>query len=160
MNRCEPLNSPTPRADRRRAMIASLALLAASAWTATAAPAEIQPRQFPRHARRAVLEVTMPPEVLIDGTPARLAPGARIHDRQNMMAMSASLVGQRLIVNLTMEPGSLVHEVWILTGEEEAQRMPYAHAPRNFQFESEVNTTPQDDGRTPFSHLPKFPQSR
>ena len=77
-----------------------------------------------------------------------------------MMAMSASLVGQRLIVNLTMEPGSLVHEVWILTGEEEAQRMPYAHAPRNFQFESEVNTTPQDDGRTPFSHLPKFPQSR
>ena len=160
MNRCEPLNATTPRTEQRRAMVASLALLAASLWPATSALAEIEPRQFPRHARRAVLEVTMPPEVLIDGTAARLAPGARIHDRHNMLAMSAALVGQRLVVNLILEPGGLVHEVWILTGEEEAQKMPYAHAPRNFQFQSEINTTPQDDGHTPFNRLPKFPQSR
>jgi len=75
-------------------------------------------RAFPAKALRAALVVTQPPEILIDGKPERLSPGARIRGANNMMVMSGALVGQQYLVHFVREPMGLVHEVWILTEAE------------------------------------------
>jgi hypothetical protein len=84
--------------------------------------AQIAPRNFPANALRGTLQVTAPPEVAMDGKAARLAPGARIYDRQNLLALSGSLVGQELLVNYTRDTVGNVQLVWILTAEEARER--------------------------------------
>lgn len=69
-------------------------------------------------AQYGVLRVTAPPEILLNGKPARLSPGSRIRGTNNLMVMSGTLVGQDLKVRYTLEPLGLVHEVWILTARE------------------------------------------
>lgn len=105
----------------RRALTVALAFAAA----AGALPASAQTsRPFPATALRGTLEVTLPPLVLLDGTPARLSPGARIRGADNQMKMSGMLVGQSMLVHYTIEPQGMLHDVWILT-EEEAARKPW-----------------------------------
>lgn len=91
-------------------------------------------RPFPAKAVRAVLVVTQTPSILIDGNPARLSPGARIHGANNMQVLSASLTGQQLLVNFVREPNGMVHEVWILTAAEarlpQALATPYPYSPQ------------------------------
>ncbi len=119
MNRCLP--------HLRHVMAALLALSAALAWllplpaAAQATMARTPP--IPQTAQRGVLVVTQPPEVLLDGRPDRLSPGARIRGRNNLLVLSASLVGQELPVRYVRDPQGLVHAVWILT-EAEAQAKP------------------------------------
>ena len=76
-------------------------------------------------AQSGVLEVTAPPEVLLDGKATRLSPGARIHGYNNLLVMPATLVGQKLQVRYVRETLGLVHEVWILT-EAEVAALPKA----------------------------------
>jgi hypothetical protein len=78
-------------------------------------------RPIPATAQRAVLEVLQPPVILINGQQERLSPGARIRDRNNMLVLSGTLIGQNLPVAFVREPLGLVHEVWILN-EGELQR--------------------------------------
>jgi hypothetical protein len=83
-----------------------------------AAPfAQVQ-RNFPATALRGELVVTAPPEVRLNGAPARLSPGARIRAEDNMLQMSGALVGRTLKVNYTLDLGGMVHDVWILRAEE------------------------------------------
>jgi hypothetical protein len=56
--------------------------------------------------------------------PARLAPGARIRDRNNLLVVSGALIGQDLLVRYTRDPLGLLHEVWVLTPSEAAVGMP------------------------------------
>lgn len=100
-------------------------LLAASAAAQTSRP-------FPASALRGALQVTQAPEVLLNGEPARLSPGARIRGANNMLQMSAALAGQKLLVHYTREPSGLVHEVWILTPDE-AARKPWPTTPAEAQ---------------------------
>jgi hypothetical protein len=72
------------------------------------------------------MQVTQPPELLINGKAERLSPGARIRGSNNMMVMSGALVGQSLVVKFVREPLGLVHEVWVLT-EAEAQATAQAN---------------------------------
>ena len=100
---------------------------------AAALPAAAQtPRPFPANALRGDLLITQPPEVLINGRPARLSPGARIRDTQNMLQMSGALVGQRLRVHYTVEPSGGVHNVWVLSPDE-AARKPWPTTPEDAQ---------------------------
>ena len=99
------------------------------------AAAQVQ-RNFPADALRGALVVENAPEVTLNGQPARLAPGARIRSQTNMVAMSASLAGARLLVNYTLDMNGQVKDVWILTPEE-AARQPWP-------------TTPQDAARWAF----------
>ena len=115
-------------------------------------------RNFPKAALRGELTVTAPPAIQLDGQADRLSPGARIHNAQNMLAMSGALMGQDLIVNYLRDAAGLVSEVWILNPAEARERRAGAHSARNFVFESETNTTPRDDGKTPFNQLPVYPQ--
>lgn len=78
-------------------------------------------REAPRDVVPARMAVGNPPEITLDGEPARLSPGARIRDVRNMQVLSASLAGQSVPVVYRREIGGLVHDVWILTPEEFAK---------------------------------------
>lgn len=82
----------------------------------------VQPRTFPANALRGALQVTQPPEVLLNGQAGRLSPGARIRGTNNLQQMSGALVGEKLLVHYTMDTLGNVHLVWILTPEEAARR--------------------------------------
>lgn len=82
-------------------------------------------RNFPPKVQRGTLTVTAPPEVLLNGKPDRLSPGARIRGTNNMLAMSGTLIGTPLVVNYLREPNGMLHDVWILTALE-AQIQPAA----------------------------------
>ena len=107
---------------------------------------------------RGILQIVAPPSVLLDGHPDRLSPGVRIRSPYNMVLMSGALVGERMLVNFTRDSGGLIHEVWVLTPEEALLKRELATSPRNFQFSSEADKAPRDDGKTPFHMLPKYPQ--
>lgn len=98
--------------------------LAAAALALTALPALAQnaPRTFPASALRGTLVVTQPPFVTVDGKTAQLSPGARIKGPNNLLVMSGALVGQEVLVNYTVESHGLVHDVWILTEAEAAEK--------------------------------------
>lgn len=115
-------------------------------------------RHFPKAALRGEMVVVNPPGIQLDGHPDRLAPGARILSENNMLVMSGQLVGRDLVVNYVRDAAGLVHDVWILNPAEAQERRATAQAGRNFVFDSEVNTTPRDDGKTPFNQLPVYPQ--
>ncbi len=124
MNRC---SSPFCTALLVAALALALAPFASLAQTSTAQTAAAPvylPQRIPPispRAQRGVLRIVQPPEVLLNKQPARLAPGARIRSRNNLITMSASLMGEDLQVRYTRDPLGLVHEVWVLTAEEAAR---------------------------------------
>ena len=61
---------------------------------------------------------------MLNDQPARLAPGARIRGQNNMLQVSASVIGAKLLVHYTLDPQGLIQNVWILTPEE-AARQPW-----------------------------------
>jgi hypothetical protein len=66
--------------------------------------------------------MSSPPDITLNGQPARLAPGVRVRNQANMLEMTGALVGQRLLVNYTVEINGLINNVWILRPEEAAVR--------------------------------------
>ncbi len=98
------------------------ALTVATLMATLPAFAQVAPRTFPASALRGEIVVTQPPEILLNGQPARLAPGARIIDAQNLLQLSGTLVGQRLVVHYTRDGAGQPHQVWILTPEERAKQ--------------------------------------
>ncbi len=79
-------------------------------------------RAFPATALRGDMEVLSSTEVRLNGKPTRLAPGSRIRSPNNMVQMSGSLVGQRLVVNYTVDTQGQPQDVWILSESERAVR--------------------------------------
>jgi hypothetical protein len=116
MNRCFPALSSA----RRRTALLTLALLAFG--LSPAAHAQTLTRQFPASALRGKLVVLQPPMVTLDGIAAQLSPGARIRNTNNTLVMSGALVNQEVVVNYQRDGQGLVHEVWILTAVEAAQK--------------------------------------
>jgi hypothetical protein len=110
----------------KAALAAALPLLLAAGAAAQTS------RPFPATALRGALVITQPPEVLLNGAPSRLSPGARIRGANNMLQLSATLVGQNLLVHYTREPSGLVHDVWVLTPDE-AARKPWPTTPEEAQ---------------------------
>ena len=89
--------------------------------TAETALAQVQ-RQFPKNALRGSLVIDEPPRVTLNGRPAQLAPGARIRNASNMLALSGTLIGAKLLVHYTLDPMDLISDVWILTPADAAKR--------------------------------------
>ncbi len=124
----------------------------------TSAHAQIGVRQFPPTAKRGVMTVTAPPEVLINGGVMRLSPGVRIRGPNNLMVMSAALIGQQYAVSYLVEPQGLVREIWILS-QAEVDALPRGwDTTTNIRFASDADKPKVDDGKTPFDQLPKFPK--
>jgi len=113
-----------------RSAFAALVVLS-TALVALPAAAQVQ-RTFPQNALRGALVVGEPPEITLNGKPARLAPGARIRNQANMLEMSGSLTGARLLVHYTLDSFELVKDVWILTPAEAAKK-PWPTTPQQAQ---------------------------
>ena len=85
----------------------------------TPATAQIT-RNFPDSAVRGKIAFKSPPQIEVDGKADRLSPGARIRDEQGILAMTGTLEGKSFTVNFRREASTgMVHEVWILTAEEQ-----------------------------------------
>lgn len=136
---------------------ALLLAIGAVAWPVDAA-AQLAVRQFPAAAKRGALTVTAPPEVLINGVAERLAPGVRIRGVNNLLVMSASLMGQTYIVNYVREKQGLIQEIWLLNQSEVEEKRSGMEPITNFTFESMGNKPKTDDGKTPFDQLPQYPK--
>jgi hypothetical protein len=113
-----------------RSAFAALVVLSATLTTLPAV-AQVQ-RTFPQNALRGALVIGEPPEITLNGKPARLAPGARIRNQANMLEMSGSLTGARLLVHYTLDSFDLVKDVWILTPAEAAKK-PWPTTPQQAQ---------------------------
>jgi hypothetical protein len=110
-----------------RCFIAALA----TALLVPAAAAQVQ-RNFPQHALRGQLVIADPPDVLVNGRVARLAPGSRIRGQDNMIQMSGALSGAKFWVHYTLDQQGLLFDVWILRPEELAKR-PWPSTPAEAQ---------------------------
>ncbi len=131
MNRCLTASTQT----RHRAALLLGTLLA----LAHVGHAQSQtPRNFPDHALRGKMVVVQPPAITLNGEPARLSPGARIRSQSNTLVLSGALVGQEVVVNYVRDGHGLVHEVWVLTASEAAEKRAGAGDERNFRFSSDT----------------------
>ena len=110
----------------RCAWLAATATVTAAVTLVTwAAPAAAQMRRnFPATALRGDFVVVAPPEILLNGGPARLGPGARIRGADNLLLMSGTLINQRLLVHYTIDTLGFVRDVWVLTPTEAANGWP------------------------------------
>jgi hypothetical protein len=95
------------------------------------AAAQVQ-RNFPADALRGELTVLQAPDAVLNGKPARLAPGARIRGQNNMLVVSGAAAGQKLVVHYTLDTLGLVKDVWILTPEE-MKKKPWPTTPKEAQ---------------------------
>ena len=140
-----------------KAITATALVLASLAAHAQSADASVLvTRELPKAALLGRMLVQQPPDILLNGQPTRLAPGARLRDENNQIAMSGALMGQAFPVKYLLDASGLVSQAWILTPDEvRASRKPFSLA--NFFFGSDAATGPTDDGKTPFDQLPKFP---
>ncbi len=111
-------------------------------------------RAFPAAALRGTLVVTQPPQVLLDRNPAQLSPGARIRGVNNFLVLSGTIAGQELVVNYVRDSNGQIHEVWILSDAEIAQKRPNTGS--TFRFASEQDKPSATDGKTPYHLLPRF----
>jgi hypothetical protein len=96
------------------------ALIAAALCVGAVAHAQVA-RLFPQNTLRGELLVEQPPEVRLNGKPARLAPGARIRNDRNMLQLSGTLVGQPVLVHYTLDPMGMLKDVWLLSEAERAK---------------------------------------
>lgn len=78
-------------------------------------------RSAPKDVTLGRMTVTAPPDITLDGKADRLSPGARIRDLNNMLVLSAGIVGKPLPVVYRRDGAGLVHEVWQLTEAEYAK---------------------------------------
>ena len=95
----------------------------ALAISALAGPAFAQlQRSFPATALRGELQIVQPPEAVLNGRAARIAPGVRIRGADNLLKVSGAVAGQRLLVHYTLDNGGLIRDVWVLRPDEAAKQ--------------------------------------
>jgi len=114
MNRCASL------------VLALTLAAAASAHAGTSATTDNQAlqRNFPKNALRGTIVFGTPPAIALNGNSAQLAPAYRVHGFNNLIVMSAQLVGLKATVDYTTDLQGQVYEVWILTSAEAAKTWP------------------------------------
>ena len=101
-------------------MLRRALLLAAAFLLALPAAAQVQ-RNFPQNALRGAIVFGAAPEIPLNGQPARLAPGARIRDSNNMIGRARRADRRQATSSTTRStPSGLVKDVWILRPEEAA----------------------------------------
>jgi hypothetical protein len=100
-------------------MLRFVTALAVAACLVAPAAAQVQ-RAFPQNALRGALVIGVAPDIQLNGQPARLAPGSRLRDANNMIVVPSGFTGGRYLVNYTVDTSGLVKDVWILRPEEAA----------------------------------------
>jgi hypothetical protein len=141
----------------RRSFAKSMAFAVAITFLAsTVVLAQGNFRKFPTKALRGAITFGQWPAITLNGQDARLSPGAKVYDQLNLLTMASSLMGNNYLVNYTTELNGLVHEVWILTPEEAAEKRLGGVAATNIVFESSLQAA--SAAATPYNKLPKYGQ--
>ena len=126
----------------QRRHLLTLALGVSAVLAAPAVQAQTH-RIFPATALRGEFVLTQFPDALINGKPAKLAPGGRVFGDTNLLLQPASLVGQKNIVHYVIEPNSgLVMTVWVLNPAELANKL-WPRTPQeaaSWQFDAATQT--------------------
>ncbi len=143
-------------------LLAAWLLAFSTVWAGLPATAQtlddpLAVREFPKNALRGEMVVLAPPEISMDGQPDRLSPGARLRGSNNLLVLTGQVINQKLAVNYLRDNTGLVQQVWILTDAEAKLKRP--NSPVSFLdylFGPRADTTPQDDGKTPFNQLPSY----
>lgn len=110
--------------------------LTLSAATLVAQAQAVVTRQFPATALRGEMVFGQPPEVLLNGQPARMVPASRIRGTNNLLLLSGSLIGAKAVVHYTLDHQGFVKDVWIL--REDELKKPWPRTPeeaRTWHFE-------------------------
>lgn len=100
--------------------LAASALLLALAGTPLTAQAQVQ-RLLPAKTVRGTIFFEAPPNIVVDGQRDRLAPGARVRDVHNRIALTGALRGKTFEVRYLRDAAGVIREVWILTPSELAR---------------------------------------
>ena len=100
-----------------RCLVAPIVAAAAAFSFAMPASAQVQ-RNFPQNALRGTIAFGLPPQILVNGNAAQLAPGSRIRGLDNLLVMSAAVVNLKATVNYTVDAAGAVKDVWLLRPEE------------------------------------------
>jgi hypothetical protein len=122
-------------------MLRCAALGLALVATTCASLAQV-PRLFPPTALRGELVGVAPPDVRLNGQPARLAPGARIRNEDNRFEVMGHLSGRTLVVHYTTDAGGQLLDIWILRPSERANQ-PWPTTPeqaRRWTFDPVAQT--------------------
>jgi hypothetical protein len=90
----------------------------------TATDGQSMTRNFPQNALRGKIVFGTPPAITMNGVATNMAMGYRIHGQNNLLVMSAQLVGSTATVDYSTDVEGHVYEVWILTGNEIAKLWP------------------------------------
>lgn len=107
-----------------------------SAATLVAQAQAVVARQFPATALRGEMVFGQPPEVLLNGKPARMVPASRIRGTNNLLVLSGSLIGTKAMVHYTLDTQGFVKDVWILRDDELKKPWPRtAEEASRWQFE-------------------------
>ncbi|GIX25547.1 MAG: hypothetical protein N2040_10715 [Caldimonas manganoxidans] len=110
--------------------------LTLSAATLVAQAQAVVARQFPATALRGEMVFGQPPEVLLNGKPARMVPASRIRGTNNLLVLSGSLIGTKAMVHYTLDTQGFVKDVWILRDDELKKPWPRtAEEASRWQFE-------------------------
>jgi hypothetical protein len=159
MNRCSSTLTRFKRAFNATLFVAACAVFTPAVLLfPSKASAQALVRAFPEKAQRGTLVVGMAPEIKLDGKLDRLSPGARIRNVANVVILPAQVVGEELTVNYVRDAAGLVHEVWILSKLELADKKEQARkgsSSGTITFASD-STGPVDDGKTPYKDLPRY----
>jgi hypothetical protein len=108
----------------RSSLFIFLLSLAALLAGTLADPAAAFERPFPPQTRRALLTPAVYPNIILNGKPRILAPGAQIRNTQNLIEQPTELRGHDLVVNYTEDATGEIFRIWILTAEEIARARP------------------------------------
>jgi hypothetical protein len=131
MQRCADRAAPTAGVSRRF-MLSSLGAACLAVALPAQAQMQAQLRRFPRTALRGEITFGGWPQIALNGQAAQLSPGSRVRDLRNMVALPGALVGNKYVVNFTIDSMGLVHEVWILRPDEIAMQ-PWPRTPAELQ---------------------------
>ena len=88
-------------------MLRRALFIVAAFFVTLPALAQVQ-RAFPQNALRGAIVFGQAPEILVNSQQARLAPGARIRDANNMTVVPGGMIGGRFLVNYTIDLYGLV----------------------------------------------------
>ncbi len=80
-----------------------------------AASALAQTRPIPDEARRGYIRHNQEMAVTVDGIPLRLAPGAVIRDRTNLIVVPAAMPREGAWGDFTLDKNGQIFRVWLLT---------------------------------------------
>jgi hypothetical protein len=129
MNRC----FHTSMSSRLRIKLLAAALLGFG-LTAASVQAQSLVRRFPDQALRGSFQVVQWPDVLVDGKPERMSPGSRVYGQMNTSLLSSQLPAGTYLVNYTREIHGMIHQVWILTEAEAAEKRKTAGGTPTFSI--------------------------